>query len=238
MRPHSTTLAGPALAALATLALCAAPAAADVVAYWDFNSLTGAPGTANVLQADQGAGSIFLDGTNGSSFWASTASNPHLTALTGLSENALPGVAAGMALVLANSSPAVNGSSNGFSMVIAVSLANWQSVAVSYATRGSGSGAGFSSQAWSYSTDGVNFTSLVTVSGTNAGTTSVVDLGALSMLDNAPMAYLRVTFDGATATNGHNRIDNFLVTGTAVPAPGAAALLAMAGMAAAGRRRR
>ena len=82
-------------------------------------------------------------------------------------------------------------------------------------------------------------TALATFTGTNSASTAVLDLGSLPMLDNAPTAYLRITFDGATASNGHNRLDNVLVTGnSSVPAPGAIALLACAGGLGSRRRRR
>ena len=232
---HPTT----SLVALPILAATASTANAAVIAYWDFNGLTGAPGTPQSIAASQGAGTLFADGTNGSSAWASTSSNPHLTAMTGMADNALPGVAAGMTLVFANSSPLGNGSSNGFSAVFALDLSQWADVTLSYASRGSGSGAGFSSHAWSVSTDGASFTALATFTGTNSASTAVLDLGSLPMLDNAPTAYLRITFDGATASNGHNRLDNVLVTGnSSVPAPGAIALLACAGGLGSRRRRR
>ena len=59
-------------------------------------------------------------------------------------------------------------------------------------------------------------------------------LATLSALDGAATAFLRVTFDGATSSTGNNRLDN--IQFNAIPAPGAIALLGLAGLAA--RRRR
>ena len=224
-------------AALAAVASCGVSQAA-LVAFWDFNALLPNPNTSHGIAADQGLGMLLADGTEGSSFWASTASNPQLTALGGFTDNALPGVVAGNSLTFANSSLNGAGSANGFSAVIKLDLTNVENLTVSYATRGSGSGTGFASQAWAISTDGVNFTALQTFTGTNASPVTVRSLGSLAAVDHASTAYLRVTFDGATASNGHNRIDNLLVQGDLVttPAPGAAALVGVAGLLA--RRRR
>jgi len=49
-------------------------------------------------------------------------------------------------------------------------------------------------------------------------------------------ASLRFVLDGATSSSGSLRFDNISVTGTATPAPGALALLGLAGCAS--RRRR
>jgi MYXO-CTERM domain-containing protein len=42
---------------------------------------------------------------------------------------------------------------------------------------------------------------------------------------------------GTSTTTGTNRIDNIVVSGTAIPAPGALALLGVAGLIGARRRR-
>ncbi len=226
------------MAAALAAATVGGVAQADIVAYWHFNSLLPNPNTPHGITADQGNGMILADGTVGSSFWASTASNPQLTSYAGFADNARGGAPAGSALGLANSSSNSAGNANGFSLVVHVDLTNFESVSLSYGSRASGSGFGFSSHAWSYSTDGVNFTPITTFTGMNAASVQVKNLGAISALDHQADAYFRLTVDGATASNGHNRIDNVVVEGTsvAVPAPGAAALLGLAGLLA--RRRR
>jgi len=70
-------------------------------------------------------------------------------------------------------------------------------------------------------------------SGTAIGTTSYsFDLSSITALDNAPTVYFRlvdastVSAGGATvATGGTSRVDNFTITATAVPEPGAFALV-------------
>jgi len=46
-----------------------------------------------------------------------------------------------------------------------------------------------------------------------------------------------VTFSGATDSGGNNRLDNIQFNATAVPAPGALALLGVAGLIGARKRR-
>ncbi|MFM1935595.1 MAG: putative adhesin, partial [Planctomycetota bacterium] len=92
-------------------------------------------------------------------------------------------------------------------------------------------------QTWSWSTDGVNFTTFETFTGTNVTSYSVKTLATLSALDGAATAYLRVTFDGATSSTGNNRLDNMQFNAVAIPAPGAIALLGVAGLVGSRRRR-
>ena len=101
---------------------------------------------------------------------------------------------------------------------------------------------GFSTQQWDYSTDGTTWSSAATITGIGAsfagGTTNVAStLGVASGLNNAANAYMRVTFTGATSTTGNNRVDNFQFNADAIPAPGAVALIGLAGLVASRRRR-
>ena len=97
-----------------------------------------------------------------------------------------------------------------------------------------------------YSTDGSSFTQFGSIyavlvnatpnnwsSGIPVGTTSYsFDLSSITALDNSPTIYFRlvdastVAAGGATvATGGTSRVDNFTITATAVPEPGAFALV-------------
>jgi uncharacterized protein (TIGR03382 family) len=114
-------------------------------------------------------------------------------------------------------------------------MSGYQDLAVSYAVRGTSSG--FTTHIWAWSTDGVSFTDFGSVSGTNVSTYFVATLNTLTALDNASTAFLRLTFTGATTSSGNNRLDNIQFNASAIPAPGAIALLGVAGLAA-GRRRR
>jgi hypothetical protein len=64
----------------------------------------------------------------------------------------------------------------------------------------------------------------------------VLSITGTSALDNAATAYVRVTFTGATSSTGNNRLDNIIFNADVVPAPGAVALLGLAGLVI--RRRR
>lgn len=204
-------------AALPIIAMLAASAHADTVAYWNFNGLTAAPNTATVIGADQGSGTLYANGQFGSDAWASSASNPQITSFAGSSINTLGTDIAGMALALANSS------ANGYSIVFAFDMTGYESLEVSYATRGTGTG--FSSHTWAWSTDVPIFTDFATVTGTTSTSFSLKTLGTLGSLDNASLAYLRLTFDGATSSNGNNRLDNIQFNASpiaVVPLPPAA----------------
>ena len=124
-------------------------------------------------------------------------------------------------------------------MVFKFSMTGLSNLAVSYAVQRTSTG--FTTQQWDYSSDGTNWSSAATITGIQAsfsggGTNVVTSLGVASGLDNAATAYMRVTFTGATSATGNNRVDNFQFNAAAIPAPGAVALIGLAGLVA--RRRR
>ena len=124
---------------------------------------------------------------------------------------------------------------NGKSMVFQVSMTNLANLEISYATQRS-SVAGFTTHQWDYSINGTSWTTGTTVSSipTSFATSS---LAIASGLDNAATAYVRVTFTGGTDSGANTRVDNFQFNATAIPAPGAVALIGLAGMVASRRRR-
>lgn len=99
---------------------------------------------------------------------------------------------------------------NGAYIQFEFSMANKESLEISYATRGTASG--FTSQTWSWSTNGTDFTDFGTIEDTNVTEFFLVEASAPADLDNAATAYLRVTLDGATTTSGNNRFDNIKFT--------------------------
>lgn len=146
------------------------------------------------------------------------------------------------------SSPAGNGSTRSFSSTawavndfyqFAVGTQGFEDLSVSYDHVSSGTGPG--RFAFSYSIDGLSFTtvgSVLTVlansapnawsSGTPVSSTSFsFDLSAISEIDDSSIVYFRVTDvattsanGGTVASGGTSRIDNFLVSGTAItPVP-------------------
>lgn len=198
---------------------------ADLVAGWDFQTTTNggtalaaAPNTPKQITANFGSGGLFLDGQNGSSDWfvpATGSTNTELNAFGGTSENT-----AGTDFSTVTSGPAalalVNQSANGKSAVFRFSMAGFQDLVVSYASQRTSTG--FDSQAWSFSTDGLNWTdhqSLVPP----PSPFGVLTLNNITGLNNATDAYLRLTVSGASTASGNNRLDNIQFNATAVPEP-------------------
>ncbi len=178
-----------------------------LLGYFSFPTQTETPGTPTSFSADGGAQSgtakIFLDGTNGSSSWTQ---NGELNMFTGNTTNTISGGEATYDLAL------VNQSANGKSMVFKFSTTGYQSIVISFATRGSGTG--FNNHAWLYSTDGTVFTP---ISGNNtANTTSTValktlDLTGITAINNQSNVYIKLTVTGAGSASGNNRFDNIQI---------------------------
>lgn len=204
--------------------LSTAQSYADLVAGWDFQTTANggtataaSPATPKQYTANFGAGTLFLNGLNGASDWFvpnSGTSGTELNAFSGTILNAGPGFstttsgAAALALL--------NQTANGKHAVFRFSMAGFQDLVVSYATQRTNTG--FSSQAWSYSTDGISWTdhqSLTTLPTSFA----VQTLNTITGLNGATDAYLRLTVAGANAANGNNRLDNIQFNATAVPEP-------------------
>lgn len=173
------------------------------------------PGAVNTYDADCGTGTIYLDGTHGSSAWT-----------VGLSNNESDAASFNYAGVwLNNSSISACGvtttgksitfcGNDGYSSVIVVSTSNLKSITMSYDTQVSGSGA--RNVVWSHSTDGVNFEDDTTFYYTNSSsfkTSHIVDFTGATGLNNQDSIFLRITLNGATAANGSYRLDNILITG-------------------------
>ena len=244
------------LFAFGLASIVASVASADMIAQWDFQTTTNggtaiaaAPATQKLFVANFGAGSLYLNGTNGSSDFfepLTGTTNTEINAFGGTTLNATGGMStvttspAALAIVGgAASVPAGTFGANGKAMVFKFSMSGFSNLAVSYAVQRTASG--FSTQQWDYSTDGTTWSSAATITGIGAsfagGTTNVAStLGVASGLDNAATAYMRVTFTGATSATGNNRMDNFQFNATVLPAPGAVALIGLAGLVA--RRRR
>ena len=228
------------IASAAMAATVAVSASADVVAYWNQNSNSlpvsgfGFEATDFPQAADVGAGSITVGGGIASSIITNANGvqvYEWVESFAGSTLGAINGDVSGGGLCLEGGTGNAN---NGAYFQFAFDMTNFTDLVVTYATRGTSTG--FNSQTWSWSTDGSTFTDFQTVSGTNVTTYFLATLNSLNALDGAATAYLRVTFNGASASSGNNRLDNILFSANAVPAPGAIALLGLAGLAA--RRRR
>lgn len=158
------------------------------------------------------------------------------------------------------SSPAGNGSqyslsSNNWSVgdyyQIAVSTVGYSDIYLAWdQTRSSTGPSNFDVQ---MSTDGTNFSSILagysviqaglagtgtlawsTANGVQSAFTTTV--ASIAGADNQATLYFRFVNNSTVAAGGTNRIDNIMVSSGPIPAPGAIALLGLAGLA--GRRRR
>jgi hypothetical protein len=238
----------------AVAAVCGMAEAA-VVAAWDFQTTTNggtallaAPNTPKVLAANFGSGTIYLDGSNGSSNFASTSSNPQLTAFSGTSVNADASI--GMATTTSVGALGIaNSSSNGSKVVFKFNMSSLANLSFTFAAQRTATG--FTGIVIETSTDGSAWNAWTTLTSTSAGSPvvysgpikdSFVNSGVISVtstaaLDSATTAYVRMTLTGATSSSGNNRFDNFIFSANAVPAPGAAALIGLAGLITTRRRK-
>lgn len=187
------------------MALGLAAQTATNLAYFPFTGNQEAPNTSTSYLATAGAqagtAGLYLDGTHGSSAWLQDS---ELTSNGGSLINALNDEPAGKDLAT------INNSANGKSIVFHFSTVGYQQIVLSMAVRRTANG--FGSTEWSYSTDGVNFTTLEGYS-TVPDTVKVyryqeLDLSGITAINNQENVYLKCTYDGATNYNGSFRIDN------------------------------
>ena len=226
-------------------ALFVGRADADLVAYWNFNSndLPGggfgylADPDVFPLSADQGAGSISVGG----GIFSDTTVNGNgdtvyqwIQSFGGATGNALDGDTSGGTLTLQGGTDAGN---NGGYIQFAFDMTGLMDLVVSYDSRGTSTG--FSTHTWSWGTDGVTFTNFDTLSDRTSTTFTTLTLDPLTALNNVSTAFLRVTVDGATASNGNNRFDNIQLNASAIPEPTSGlVLIGLAGLIVINRRRR
>ena len=235
-------------------ALSVSGQAQSLIGGWDFQTTTNggtavlaSPATPKVYLANFGSGTLYLDGTQGSSEWfvpATGSTGTELNGFGGTSINASNGLSS------VTTSPSalalVNQTANGKFAVFKFDLSSIvDPVQITFAAQRTSTG--FTSQTWEWSTDGSTYNLIgALVGGTNAGTlqssfanSGILDLPQFSDLSGQADAYVRVTFDGASASGGNNRMDN--IQFNAVPEPSTYAMLALAGAGFAGyviRRRR
>jgi hypothetical protein len=239
---------------ITTVVFASAVQAQTFIAGWDFQTtdeggtaVAASPNTPKVYTANVGAGTLYLDGSQGSSDWFVPATGSTATELNGFGGTAI-NASNGLSTVTTSPSALalVNQTANGNFAVFKFDLTSvLDPIEITFAVQRTPTG--FTSQLWEWSTDGSAY-SLIgeLVGGTTAGTirdsfanTGVLALPQFSDLAGASDAYVRVTFSGASAAAGNNRVDN--IQFNAVPEPSTYAMLALAGAGFAGyviRRRR
>lgn len=188
-------------------------AGAELVAGWNFNAFN--PQTDLTVAADRGSGLIDLNEVAGG-----------LNAFAGTTVNAVTGDAAGLALSF------VGQSLNGRSIYIHADVGSASQLTISFAARRTETG--FADNRLELWIAGA-WTTVGTFAAGSDWPVSRFDFEMPSMLGMGT-ATLRLTLGGATTSTGNLRLDNLRVETRAVPAPGALALLGLAGLA--GRRRR
>jgi len=209
--------------AVAALMVCSM-SYGDVLAEWTFE--TSVPTTAGGHLAE---GGVFA----GSSF----ASGFHASAAT------------------VYSNPVGNGSFESFSSnnwsvgdyyAFQTSTVGYESISITWDQTRSGTGPQFFDLYWS--TDGSNFFLLVDnydvpaitwMSGTPDATltTSFAAAGPAALDNQASIWFLMVADSAPSSTAGSNRVDNIVINGNVIPAPGAFALIGVAGLISRRRRR-
>ena len=256
LRPSFSRTHGGHLKHLLLAVIGSLPAHSALIAGWDFQTTTTGgtaaatqPNSPRVYNANFGSGTIYLDGSNGSSEWL--ASN-ELTGFGGTGVNAGSGFStattgpSALALIAGASTAA-----NGNTAVFKFSMAGYQSLSISLAAQRTATG--FATQLWEYSADGFTYRSIGTLSaGSTLGTitnsyagSGVLGFAAMDGLNDVDDAYVRVTFDGATGSTGNNRIDNIQfnaaempVMAMSVPEPGSTMLIGVSAILALSMRSR
>lgn len=235
----SKIIIGAAVLAIATGASAGSP---EIVAYWaqNNNALPGggfgfAPssfpqnadfgtqaGSANLTL---GGGDILALAGNGNYQW--------LQSFAGSAINAQFGEAAGGSIALQNGTGGIN---NGAYIDLAFDSSLYTNIEVSFARQATSTG--FRDISIDAYGDGVLLGNIGSISNRNAFALYAFNT---SLLDEVANAVIRLTFTGGETEGniaaGNNRIDNIVIAGTLVPTPGAAGLLAVAGVVASRRRR-
>jgi hypothetical protein len=192
-----------------------------------------------------------------------SAASPNATAEAGIYQSGSIANGAHISVNADWSSPAGNGSLHSFSgnewavgdyWQFSTESTSYENVTIAWDQTGSATGPrNFQLQ---YSTDGSTFSNFVSYSLASPAvswstvapvvTTSFsFDLSSILALNNDSSIYFRLAVENNIAINGTtvaaggtDRIDNVVVSGTAVPAPGALALLGLSGLVGRNRRRR
>ena len=193
----------------------------SLIAGWDFQTTTNGgtaaavvPNSPTTYVANFGTGSLYLNGTNGSSTWITANTGNQITSFGGTALNA--GTGFSTTTTGAASLALVSNVANGKSIVFAFGMAGKANLIVSYATQRSGTG--FTSHIWEYSTNGTTWSTAQTLA-TIPTAFATQTLTTINGLDNAATAFLRLTVNGASAATGNNRLDNIQLNASIAAPP-------------------
>lgn len=136
-----------------------------------------------------------------------------LQSFSGTEVNAPEGFGSGGSIALQGGTDGVN---NGAWIQFEVNTVGYEDVVLSFATQRTSTG--FNNNQVSYSTDGETFTDLgEPYDPPSSWGVQTFEFG--DALDHEETAYIRLTFDGATAEAGNNRLDNIVIDGTEAEPP-------------------
>lgn len=216
------------------VAALAGIAQGDVVANWGWND-QGLDGggfgfqTSDFPQgADVGSGefSIFdfnSDNTDGVYNWVQSFS--------GTTTGSIDGVSGGSFAFQGATGQGVT--NNGAQAVFSFDGSLWTALTFDFARRGTSTGFNNVTVEMFDGTTSLGILGVLGAAGSSWELTSY-DISALNGVADASIVF---TFDGATSDTGNNRLDNVTINGTAIPAPGSVALIALGGLVGARRRR-
>ncbi|HEY6914935.1 MAG TPA: hypothetical protein VI413_09690 [Paludibacter sp.] len=197
------------------LAIVTIPGISQIlVAGWDFQTTENGgtaidfpPLTPDVIIANFGTGTLYLDGTNGSSKWNKTIPENEISAYSSCYHFPVSGFspetsgAASLGLL-----GGTNGSASGKHIVFKFSMTEKSNLIVKFLMQRNQTG--FISQSWDYSTDCITWTHFKTITDLPLYDFEPVKLDTIKGLDNAETAYLRMSPEGATDAEAYNKIDN------------------------------
>ena len=194
-----------------------------LIAGWDFQTTTNggtaalaSPNTPSLFNANVGIGTLYLNGTNGSSTWSQSS---ELSAFGGTATNA--GGTTGLST--GTSSPSslallggTSNSGNGKSIVFRINMTGYSNLIISYATQRTTTG--YNSQVWEYSSNGSTWTSVGSVTPPSSFGSTIQTLPSISGLNNITTAFLKLTVTGSTGGgSSNNRLDNVQLNATPIP---------------------
>lgn len=172
------------------------------------------PGAVGTYNADCGTGTIYFDGTHGSSAWTVGTSNNESDAAS----FGYAGVMIASTITTCEETSATQSltfcGNNGNSAVIAISTSGLQNITMSYDTQVAKNG--HKNIVWSHSSDGVNFVDDTTLVYTNTSSykcSHVLDFSNAEGMNDQETIYLKITLSAANYANGSYRLDNILITG-------------------------
>ena len=179
--------------------------AQDIISYWNFNENTPESNSnwTQPISATQGNGEITYSVSEAYSF-------------NGTSLNSLNGDPSGGSFVPRGGQ---DQESNGESFTISVSTVGMDDIYLKFANRGTSTG--FNSREIQYTTNGIDWLTKKTLSGTLSDWEVVtVDFTDTPDVNNNSDFAVRIVLNGATSSNGNNRFDNIILqSGETVIAP-------------------